>query len=107
MVVKKKPSYVKVFGLPHLHENTAIKFVKNGIVISTGLNVSKNVAFFLTYQGDFLGKVFKGECMQVYKLAEHIKSKYVNDVTIMNIQKDLLERVQTDIKFVKEATSCR
>lgn len=85
----------------HIHENTLVKFTSNGMTISTGLNVTKEVAAALTFNSIFTGKVFKGEKMQIYKKARHIPSQYINEETVLMIQKILLNEVQTDIKLAR------
>ena len=103
MTKKNKYSMVKVFGLPHLHENTAVKFISTGLILSVGLNVSAPIAFVLTFN-KFEGKVFKGEHMQVYKLAVKILAYRINDNHIINEQARLLKMVQEDINMAKIGT---
>lgn len=94
---------VKVFGLPHLHENTAIKFNSTGLSLSVGLNVEAPIAFVLTYN-NFDGMVFKGKYMQLYKLAINIPAQYISNATIINEQARLLAMVQADIAIAKIGT---
>jgi hypothetical protein len=99
---KKVPiNTIKVMGL-HIHENTLVKFTSTGMSISTGVNVTSDIAFILTYHNlGFTGKVFKGTKMQIYKKARHILSRYVCENTVINIQKQLLLETQADVALAK------
>lgn len=100
----KRISSPKIFGLPHIHENTSIKFTNDGMSLSTGLNVSPDIAAFLTFYKsiyNFKGVVFKGEKMQIYKLCKKIPSSFINESTVINVQKELLKLVQIEINIAK------
>ena len=72
------------------------------MLLSTGLNIESDVAAILSFNKHaFTGKVYKGEYMQVYKLELHIPSRFINVSTVINVQKELLEQVQEDIRVAK------
>lgn len=101
---KQTFSSMKVFGLPSIHENTSIKFNSNGLVLSVGLNVEPHIAVLLNtnqHLSGFSGKVLKGHKMQCYKLAQAIPGNCINADSIINVQSDLLRRVQIDINIAK------
>lgn len=98
-------SQIKVFGMDHIHENTSITFTKEGLILSSGVNVTNDVARILTFYKQFLdlkGIVYKGEKMQVYRLNKIIPSSFINENTIINVQKELLYNAQMEIKTAKK-----
>ena len=98
----KKSNHIRVIDLP-FHENTAVRFNDTGMIISTGINVSAAIAATLSFNTDiFKGKVYKGECMQIYKHEKHIPCGFINRATVLNVQKELLLMCQNDVNLIKE-----
>lgn len=99
--IKGKSNFIRVIDIP-FHENTAVIFNDTGIILSTGVNVSRQVAAALSFNTDiFKGKVYKGECMQIYKHEQHIPCQFINRSTVLNVQKNLLLMCQNDINLIK------
>ena len=95
---------VKVFGLTNLHENTHIKFVDDGIIVSVGLNIEEKISQILLFNQlvtGFTGKVYKADTMFVYRHYQKINSQYINSKTIQFVQDELLKRVRIDINAAK------
>lgn len=95
----RKASTMKVFGLTHIHENTSIEFIETGIIMTSGVNIKKEIVPKLV---NLPGKVFKGDSMYVYRRFMKIPSEFINKSTIINVQKTLLKYAQHDIKSINK-----
>jgi len=98
LTTKERLTTIKVVGL-NFHENTAFRFNDNGMSISTGLNVTSEIAGVIFANPDlFEGKLFKGEKMQIYKRAVAISSVNVCKEIVTSVQKQIIVNVQKDLK---------
>lgn len=104
VMVKEYCVAIKVFGLNNLHENTHIKFVDDGIIVSVGLNVEEKISQVLLFNRiltGFIGKVYRADKMFVYRHYQKIKSEHINSKTIQYVQDELLKKVRVDINAAK------
>lgn len=98
---KDKFTTIKVYDM-HMHENTLLNFTDHGIIVSTGVNVTEEIAGILArYPNIYIGRVYFGEKMFIYKRAMLVESIDVKRKNIISVQQTLLHQAREDIRLAK------